>query len=79
MPAADSKGERRFNSIKSGSCVTPDPIRLLAAVHEPDLHDNVARDSRRDRQRDRQMDEITTLGSSGGTVMVNYSWEMNSI
>lgn len=48
VPVADSRGERRFNSIKSGSCVTPDPIRLLAAVHEPDPHDNVARDSWRD-------------------------------
>lgn len=55
--------------------MTPDPIRLLAAAHEPDPHDNVARDS----WRNGQTDGNAALGSDGGTVMVIYSREMNSI
>lgn len=51
--------------------MTPDPIRLLAAVHEPELHGNVARDS----WRDRRTDELTTLGS----VLVILSRELNSV
>lgn len=42
-PLADSWGEGSFNSIKTGSSVTPDPIKLLAAVHDHDMNDNATK------------------------------------
>ena len=67
-PLRDSRGESGFNSIKTGSSVTPDPIRLLAGVHDHDVNDNASGDNRRDRQ------EHDTLesGSSDGDL---WHWE----
>lgn len=44
----DSWGANSFNSIKTGSWVTPDPIRLLAPVHDHDVNDNATEDNHRD-------------------------------
>lgn len=46
----DSWGENGFNSIKTGSLVTPDPIKLLALVHNHDVNDNTTKDNLGDRQ-----------------------------
>lgn len=62
-PLADSWGEGSFNSIKTGSSVTPDPIKLLAAVHDHDMNDNATKDNWRDRQKH------DTLESGGRTIM----------
>lgn len=46
----DSWGENSFNSIKSGSSVTPDPIKLLALVHNHDVNGNATKDNLGERQ-----------------------------
>lgn len=48
---ADSWGESSFNSIKTGSSVTPDPIKLLAVVHHRDMNDNTAKDNWKEREK----------------------------
>lgn len=68
-PLVDSWGESSFNSIKTGSSVTPDPIKLLAPVHDHDVNDNATEDNCRDRKKH------GTLES--GPVMEIYSTEMN--
>lgn len=70
-PLADSRGESSFNSIKTGSSVTTDPIKLLAAVHDHDMNDNTTKDNWKDRQKH------DTLESGGRTMMKIYSSEMN--
>lgn len=42
-PLGDSRVQRGFNSIKTGSSVTPDPIKLLAAVRHHDMNNNAAK------------------------------------
>lgn len=58
-PLVDSWGESSFNSIKTGSLVTPDPIKHLAPVHDHDVNDNATEDNCKDRQKH------DTLKSSG--------------
>ena len=50
-PLVDSSGESGFNSIKTGSSVTPDPIKLLAPVHDHGMNDNATEDNRGEGQR----------------------------
>lgn len=47
----DSWGGKGFNSIKTGSSVTPDPIKLLAPLRDHDVNDNATEDKCRDRQK----------------------------
>lgn len=42
-PQGDSGVQSGFNSIKTESSVTPDPIKLLAAVRHHDTNNNVAK------------------------------------
>lgn len=42
-PLGDSRVRSGFNSIKTGSSVTPDPIKLLAAVRHHDMNNNAAK------------------------------------
>lgn len=50
-PLVDFWGESSFNSIKTGTLVTPDPIKLLAGVHDHDVNDNATEDNCRNRQK----------------------------
>lgn len=42
-PLGDSRVQGGFNSIKTGSSVTPDPIKLLAAVCHYDMNNNATK------------------------------------
>lgn len=42
-PLGDSEVLIGFNSIKTGSSVTPDPIKLLAAVCHRDMNNNATK------------------------------------
>lgn len=42
-PLGDSRVESGFISIKTGSSVTPDPIKLLAAVCHHDMNNNATK------------------------------------
>lgn len=50
-PSVDSRGDSGFSSIKTGSSVTPDPIKLLAAVHDHDMNNNATKDDWKARQK----------------------------
>lgn len=67
---ADSWGDSSYNSVNSGSSVTPERIKLLAPVHDHAMNDNATEDISRDRQKHDTLE-------SGRTLMKIYSTVMN--
>ena len=72
----DSRGEDGLNSIKTGSSVTPDPIKLLAPVRDHDVNDNATEDNRRDRRRQTETRQIVTWQEETGMEIYSAGWNV---